>query len=94
MSPVFRLVRPDLGHLVSHNPRILILNARFVVVICAALFASYMVLTFHVPTFEMSLAEKMASAMWLPYGFHHIASWHSPMEALANSVGFLSSMFL
>ena len=41
MSPVFSLVWPDLVHLVSHNPRILILYALFSLAICAVLLASY-----------------------------------------------------
>ena len=80
MSPVFSLVWPDLVHLVSHNPRILILYALFSLAICAVLLASYMVLTFHVPTFEISLVDKM--------GIGDVASFRlSPHSVLAFSNG-------
>ena len=58
MYPVFSIVLPDLVHLVSHNPRMLILYARFYLAIYAVLLVSYMVLAFYVPTFEISLVDK------------------------------------
>ena len=80
MTPVFSLVWPDLVHLVSHNPRILILYALFSLAICAFLLASYMVLTFHVPTFEISLVDKK--------GISDVASFRlSPHSVLAFSNG-------
>ena len=80
MSPVFSPVWPDLVHLVSHNPRILILYALFSLAICAVLLASYMVLTFHVPTFEISLVDKK--------GIGDVASFRlSPHSVLAFSNG-------
>ena len=80
MSPVFSLVWPDLVHLVSHNPRILILYALFYLAICAVLLASYMVLTFHVLTFEISLVDKK--------GIGDIVSFRlSPHGVLAFSNG-------
>ena len=83
MSPVFSLVWPDLVHLVSHNSRILILYALFSLAICAVLLASYMVLTFHVPTFEISLVDKK--------GIGDVASFRlSPHSVLAFSNGGLA----
>ena len=80
MSPVFSLVWPDLVHLVLPNPRILILYARFSLAICFVLLASYMVLTFHVPTFEISLVDKK--------GIGDVASFRlSPHNVLAFTNG-------
>ena len=49
--------------------------------------------TFRLLKFHWTI--KRVSAMWLPYGFHHIASWRSPMETfyLASSVGFFHRCF-
>ena len=80
VSPVFSLVWPDLVPLVSPNPRILILYALFSLAICAVLLASYMVLTFHIPTFEISLVDKK--------GIGDVASFRlSPHSVLAFSNG-------
>ena len=87
MSPVFSIIWPDLVHLVSHNPKILILYARFSLAICFVLLASYMVFTFHVPTFEMSLVDKK--------GIGDVASFRlSPHSVLAFSNGGLSRVSL
>ena len=52
----------------------------FSLAICAVLLASYMVLTFHVPTFEISLVDKK--------GIGDVASFRlSPYSVLAFSNG-------
>ena len=60
ISSVFSLTCPDCVHLVSHSPSTVMLYACLSLAIWAPLFASYMVLSFHVPMFEIFLEDKKA----------------------------------